>query len=117
MKPWQTLLHKAPGKAPGIGGKKEGKKRTQVQARSAKTPKSHKGAKEQIMFQSSHQLQEAYQTTKGKGNLKTVSLEESSLEMIAHLKIETTYALTQILTNLTYGHWKNKLVIVGMKGS
>ncbi len=49
------------------------RRRTQVQARSMKTQKCHKGAKEQIMFQSSHQLQEAYQRRKGKGNLKTRS--------------------------------------------
>ncbi len=94
MKPWQTLLDKAPGQ----GGKKERrKKKTQVQARSAKTQKCHKEAKEQIMFQSSHQLQEAYQRRKGKRNLKnTINLEESSPEMIARLKIETACIHTNI---------------------
>jgi hypothetical protein len=44
MKPWQTLLNKAPSK----WGKEKQRERTQVQARKAKLKAGHKGAKEQI---------------------------------------------------------------------
>jgi hypothetical protein len=51
MKPWQTLLNKAPNK----GGKGGQRKRAQVQAKVHK-PKGvvQKGANEQIMFEGPH---------------------------------------------------------------
>jgi hypothetical protein len=66
MKPWQAPLNKAPSK----GGKEEGRdsREDPSQSHKSKTQTVTMGEKEQIMFQSPHQLQEVYQ--KGKRNLK-----------------------------------------------
>jgi hypothetical protein len=66
MKRWQTPLNKAPSQ----GGKEEQRDSRQDPSRSykSKTQTESQGAREQIMFQSPHQLQEVYQ--KGKRNLK-----------------------------------------------
>ncbi len=54
MKPWQILVNKTPSQ--GGTKKKEGTKteRTQVGAPRTKPKVGHKGAREQIMFQSPH---------------------------------------------------------------
>jgi hypothetical protein len=61
MKPWQTPLNKALSK----GEKKEKKERNQVRAKRAECKMGHKGASEQIMFQSPHHSQGAYKKEKG----------------------------------------------------
>jgi hypothetical protein len=62
MKPWQASLNKAPSQ----GGKEEQRERTQVRARSTTTQSKSNEAKEQFMFQSPHQSQEAHQGREGK---------------------------------------------------
>jgi hypothetical protein len=61
----------------------------------SKTKVGHKGAKEQIMFQSPHQSQEVYRKERGMRNLKqklekVISLEELSLAIMTCFKIEVT---------------------------
>ncbi len=60
MKPQQVLLNKAPNKG----------ERTKSKPKAQKPKVGHKWAKEQIMFQNPHSLQEAYERRKMKGNLK-----------------------------------------------
>ncbi len=72
MKPWLTLLNKAPSQGGEKGGQREREReRTQVRAKSTQTQRgSQRGKGVKIMFQSPHQLQEAYQRRKGKRNLE-----------------------------------------------
>jgi hypothetical protein len=63
MKPWEAPLNKPPRK----GGMEEQRDKTQVRATRAKPKVGHKGANEQIMFQSPHQLQEAYKVLLAQG--------------------------------------------------
>jgi hypothetical protein len=67
-----NLLNKAPSK----GGKEVQRERTEVQPKSTQTQRGSLGAKEQIMFQSSRQWQEAYHKKKRKGNLKMYCVDE-----------------------------------------
>jgi hypothetical protein len=72
MKPWQTLLNNAPNK----GGKPKQRETEREEgpkslAEAQRPTGRHKGAKEQqVMFQSPHQSQEAYQRRKGKETCK-----------------------------------------------
>jgi hypothetical protein len=93
MKPWQTPSNKAPCKV----RKKEQKERTQVPAKKNQKPKvSHKGPKEQIMFQSPHHSLEAYQKKKGMGSINSIHTSHSSSPFVSPIVGSLSSSIQQV---------------------